>query len=266
MVGEKLGSFRIDGTLGVGAMGVVYQATHEPTGKPAAVKVVNKDIAQKGKTYERFQREAEILKQFRHPNIVRFLALGRYQGTSYIAMEFIPGKTLEQVLNERGALPWQEVVELGIQICDALHYAHEHGVVHRDLKPSNLMVTDDGQIEADRLRDRQGPRQDRADGHRPDPRHGRLHGPRADPRHARGQPQDRPVRARDRALPDAHRPAALRGVVGRRADALPPERAGARAQRQGRRDPQGARRPGRPAHGQVAHRPPLGRRGRQRRP
>jgi eukaryotic-like serine/threonine-protein kinase len=146
MVGEKLGSFRIDGTLGVGAMGVVYRATHEPTGKPAAVKVVHKDIAQKGKTYERFQREAEILKQFRHPNIVRFLALGRYQGTSYIAMEYIPGKTLEQVLNERGALPWQEVVELGIQICDALQYAHDHGVIHRDLKPSNLMVTESGTL------------------------------------------------------------------------------------------------------------------------
>ena len=141
MVGEKLGSFRIEGTLGVGAMGVVYKATHETTGRPAAVKVVNKDIAQRGKTYERFKREAEILKQFRHANIVRFLALGRYQGTSYIAMEFIEGETLEQLLTTRGSLPWQEVVELGLQICDALHYAHEHGVVHRDLKPSNLMIT-----------------------------------------------------------------------------------------------------------------------------
>ena len=146
MVGEKLGSFRIEGTLGVGAMGVVYSAIHEATGRPAAVKVINKDIAQRGKTFERFQREADILKQFRHPNIVRFLALGRYQGTSYIAMEFIQGKTLEQVLETRGALPWQEVVELGIQLCVALHYAHEHGVVHRDLKPSNLMVTDEGTL------------------------------------------------------------------------------------------------------------------------
>jgi len=146
MVGEKLGSFQVSGTLGVGAMGVVYKAVHEPTGKWAAVKVVNKDIAQRGKTYERFQREAEILQQFRHPNIVRFLAVGRYQGTSYIAMEFIQGKTLEQLLEERGALPWREVVDLGVQMCDALQYAHEHGVVHRDLKPSNLMVTDDGRV------------------------------------------------------------------------------------------------------------------------
>ncbi len=144
MVGEKLGSFRIEGTLGVGAMGAVYLAIHEPSGRTAAVKVVHKDISQRGQSHERFQREAEILKQFRHPNIVKFLALGRYQGTWYIAMEFIQGKTLEQVLNDHEALPWKDVVDLGIQMCEALHYAHEHGVVHRDLKPSNLMISDTG--------------------------------------------------------------------------------------------------------------------------
>ena len=61
-------------------------------------------------------------------------------------MEFVPGVTLEKTLQDRERLPWREVVELGIQICDALHYAHERGVVHRDLKPSNLMVTNDGKI------------------------------------------------------------------------------------------------------------------------
>ena len=98
MVGEKLGSFTIEGTLGVGAMGVVYRATHDKTGRSAAVKVVSKEIAAKGNAYERFSREAKILQQFRHPNIVQFYAMGRYQGTAYIAMEFIGGKTLEQVL------------------------------------------------------------------------------------------------------------------------------------------------------------------------
>lgn len=145
-VGEQLGSYRIEGTLGVGAMGVVYRATHLPTQKPAAVKVVNNEVAARGKAYERFKREADILQQFRHPNIVRFFAVGRYQGTSYIAMEFIQGRTLEQILEERGEMPWQEVVDLAIQMCDALHYAHEHGVVHRDLKPSNLMITEDGRV------------------------------------------------------------------------------------------------------------------------
>ncbi|MEJ7636858.1 MAG: serine/threonine-protein kinase [Singulisphaera sp.] len=146
MIGEKLGSFRIESVLGTGAMGVVYLAVNEASGRSAAVKVINGESSQKGKAYERFRREAEILQQFRHPNIVRFLALGRYKGTSYFAMEYVDGVTLDAILKERKALPWLEVVDLAIQICDALHYAHEHGVVHRDLKPSNLMVSGKGQI------------------------------------------------------------------------------------------------------------------------
>jgi serine/threonine-protein kinase len=145
-IGEKLGSFRLDSIVGSGAMGVVYRGTNESNGKAAAIKVVSGEISQRGKVYERFMREAEILKQFRHPNIVRFLAVGRFQGTSYIAMEYIQGETLDKILERRETLPWREVVDLGIQICEALHYAHEHGVVHRDLKPSNLMVNDQGRI------------------------------------------------------------------------------------------------------------------------
>ncbi len=114
--------------------------------KPAAIKVMSSEFAQKGKIGHRFEREAEILQQFRHPNIVRFLAWGKFRGTSYIAMEYVQGETVEKMIQERGHLPWREVVELGIQMCEALHYAHEHGVVHRDLKPSNLMVTADGKI------------------------------------------------------------------------------------------------------------------------
>jgi serine/threonine-protein kinase len=146
MIGEKLGSFRIESVLGTGAMGVVYKAVSETTRRAAAVKVISGEIAQRSKTYERFKREAEILQQFRHPSIVRFLAVGRYKGTSYFAMEYVHGQTLEAQLARRGPLPWRDVMHLGIQICDALHYAHEHGVVHRDLKPSNLMITAEGQV------------------------------------------------------------------------------------------------------------------------
>jgi serine/threonine-protein kinase len=146
LIGEKLGSFRIESVLGSGAMGVVYRGINEKNGRPAAVKVVSAEFAQGGKIRDRFEREAEILQQFRHPNIVRFLAVGRFRGTSYIAMEYVEGITLEKAITDRGSLPWREVVPLGVQICDALHYAHEHGVVHRDLKPSNLMITPDGQI------------------------------------------------------------------------------------------------------------------------
>lgn len=146
MIGEKLGSFRIKETLGAGAMGAVYLAVHEPTGKVAALKIISSDVAQRNNTSQRFEREAEILRQFEHPNIVRWLGVGRFQGTSYLAMEYVPGATLEQFLAQRGALAWRKVVDLGIQICAALHYAHQHGVVHRDLKPSNLMITPKGEL------------------------------------------------------------------------------------------------------------------------
>lgn len=145
MVGEMLGSFRIESVLGVGAMGVVYKATNVKTGKTVAVKVIAVEVAKSPKAFERFKREIEILQQFRHPNIVRFMAYGRYKGTYYFAMQFIPGRTLEKKLDE-GPMPWQEVAEIGKQMCEALQYAHDHGVVHRDLKPSNLMVTEDGQV------------------------------------------------------------------------------------------------------------------------
>jgi serine/threonine-protein kinase len=145
-VGERLGSFRLEETLGSGAMGVVFRARHETTGRPAAVKIVHGELAQKGKVFERFAREAEILKQFRHPNIVRWLAWGRFKGTSYFAMEYVEGATLERVLQERGELSWREVVDLAIQLADALQYAHNMNVVHRDLKPSNLMIMSDGRL------------------------------------------------------------------------------------------------------------------------
>jgi serine/threonine-protein kinase len=146
LIGEKLGSFRIESVLGSGAMGVVYRGTHEKNGRAAAVKVVGSEFAQGGKMRDRFEREAEILQQFRHPNIVRFLAWGKFRGTSYIAMEYVQGETLDKLVQEHGHMPWRQVVDLGIQICEALHYAHEHGVVHRDLKPSNLMLSTDGKI------------------------------------------------------------------------------------------------------------------------
>jgi serine/threonine-protein kinase len=149
LIGETLGSkypYKLESVLGSGAMGVVYRATDLNKGRPVAVKVVSGEIAQGGKVQKRFEREAEILQQFRHPSIVRFLGYGKYRGTYYIAMEFIQGTTLEKLLQESGPLPWREVLELAIQICDAIHYAHERGVIHRDLKPSNLMITEDRKV------------------------------------------------------------------------------------------------------------------------
>ena len=142
---RRLGSFLLKNELGSGAMGIVHKAIHEPTNKPAAVKEIT-TAAGRGVTLDRFQREAEILKQFKHPNIVRFYAVGKYKGIHYLAMELIDGQTLDQVLVERGPLPWREVANIGAQLCDALQYAHEKNIIHRDLKPSNLMLTRKGAV------------------------------------------------------------------------------------------------------------------------
>lgn len=148
MIGEKLGPFLIDEKIGSGAMGIVYRATMEPQGQIVAIKVIAESAAARNNAAERFDRESDILKQFRHPNIVQHVGAGfsRSRGLRYYAMEYVPGVTIEEVLNEKGPMPWTEVVRLGLQICDALQYAHERGIVHRDLKPSNLMVTNRGDL------------------------------------------------------------------------------------------------------------------------
>ena len=225
------------------------------------MKVISGEIAKQGKAYERFRREAEILQQFRHPNIVRFLALGRYKGTSYFAMEYVAGETLEQLLTRRGPLPWREVVDLGIQICEALHYAHEHGVVHRDLKPSNLMVTEQGQIKLTDFgiaKDLDATALTAT---------GRTLGTAAymAPEQIRGTPEvshKTDLYALGIVLYQMLTgQAAVLGSLGGRPDALPAQPASPAAQRQGARDPGGARRPDRQADGQGPRRPPLGRGG-----
>ncbi len=146
MIGQKLGSYRIEAELGSGAMGVVYRGFNEVKNKAAAVKVISLEQMGKGMASQRFIREAEILEQFRHPNIVRYMGRGRSGGQYYYAMEYITGPTLDKVLRDRETLPWREVVAIGVQLCDALHYSHQRGIVHRDLKPSNLMITESGQL------------------------------------------------------------------------------------------------------------------------
>jgi len=142
LAGQKVGPFQIEKELGSGAMGQVYLARYVKTGQKVAIKVmapgVRSSLAQ-----ARFQREAEVLKQLTHPNIVRFYVASEFQGSAYYAMEYIEGESLDDLLSRRGRLPWDEVVELGKQACAALQHAHEKGIIHRDLKPSNLIIAKD---------------------------------------------------------------------------------------------------------------------------
>jgi serine/threonine-protein kinase len=146
LVGQRLGPFTIDRELGSGAMGTVYSGIYSETGQRVAIKVMAPGLGTKETAAARFEREAAILKQFKHPNIVRLFGIGRYRGTPYYAMEYVQGESLDHVLARRGRLSWEEVVALGKQLCAALQHAHAQGVIHRDLKPSNLMILPDGTL------------------------------------------------------------------------------------------------------------------------
>ncbi|MBX9581018.1 MAG: protein kinase [Gemmataceae bacterium] len=151
-VGETIGSgpnrFVITSELGSGAMGTVYKALFHHDGRVAdvALKVVAPGLLGNDGARARFDREASILKQLRHPHIVRLFATGRFKRTPFIAMEFVDGEPLDRALARRNKLSWEEVAAYGRQLCEALQYAHEKGIIHRDLKPSNLMITPDGQL------------------------------------------------------------------------------------------------------------------------
>lgn len=147
LVGSTIGPFVIDKELGSGAMGTVYRARFqkgEDQTVDVAFKVIGMGLLGNESALARFEREANILKQLRHPNIVRLLATGRYRQTPFIAMEFIDGEAMDGILARRGRFSWEEVVAFGKQLCAALQHAHEKGIIHRDLKPSNLMLTRDG--------------------------------------------------------------------------------------------------------------------------
>src|SRR5438132_13821339 len=145
-VGERIGPFDIEKKIGSGAMGSVYLARYRKTGQRVAIKMMITGMADNDVSLARFEREAEVLKQLNHKNIVRFYIASQHQGTPYYAMEYVEGEPLDAALQRKGRLTWEEIVDLGKQVCAALQHAHDQGIVHRDLKPSNLMVTADGTI------------------------------------------------------------------------------------------------------------------------
>jgi serine/threonine-protein kinase len=143
LFGQNIGEYRIESRLGAGSLGIVYRAVNENTGKTVAIKVA-RDVRETAP--RRLLHSAELLARLDHRNVVRVLEVGQYHGATYVVMEFIPGFTLASVLADRGALPWREVVALGLQICDALTYVHDQGVLHRNVKPSHLILDEDERI------------------------------------------------------------------------------------------------------------------------
>lgn len=137
------GKYRIDARLNEGGMGTVYRGTHVLMDKTVAIKVLRPSLAADEKIVARFSREARAASRISHPNALSVTDFGEDEsGHVFLVMEYLSGKTLKHVIREEGPLPLARVVDIARQIGDALHAAHEQGVVHRDLKSDNIMLLD----------------------------------------------------------------------------------------------------------------------------
>ncbi|MBK5292533.1 MAG: serine/threonine-protein kinase, partial [Acidobacteriia bacterium] len=145
MVGRTLAHYRIVEKLGEGGMGVVYKARDAHLGRYAALKLLLPDKVADPERKRRFVQEAKAASSLNHPNIVTIYDIASEDGIDFIAMEFVPGKTLDQLIPRKG-MRLNEVLQYAVQMADALAAAHEAGIVHRDLKPGNVMVSDKGLV------------------------------------------------------------------------------------------------------------------------
>src|SRR6266542_2040748 len=136
------GRYRLGRRIARGGMADVYAADDIAADRPTAVKILPR--TEDAEVVARFRREAEAATLLTHPHIVTTHEFGDYDGTHYIAMEFVPGPTLKQTIEEGGALPEKRALEIAAQLADALDFAHRRGVTHRDVKPQNVLLDAEG--------------------------------------------------------------------------------------------------------------------------
>jgi len=139
-----VGKYEIVDELGRGGMGIVYKAFDPGIGRTVALKLMSEQLARDTEFRERFLREARGAGILQHPNIVTVHELGEWQGAPFIAMEFLQGSSLEDILKNEKTMPLGKRLDIVAQVCRGLDYAHARGIVHRDIKPANVMVTTDG--------------------------------------------------------------------------------------------------------------------------
>jgi serine/threonine-protein kinase len=140
------GRYQILRKLGAGGMANVYLAEDQELGRRVAIKILNDRHANDEQFVERFRREAKNAAALSHPNIVSIYDRGEAEGTYYIAMEYLDGRSLKELILSRGDAPIAVVVEYARQILSALRFAHRHGIVHRDIKPHNVLVDGEGRV------------------------------------------------------------------------------------------------------------------------
>ena len=145
--GQKINDrYEVIKSIGEGGMANVYLGYDTILDRNVAIKVLRGDLANDEKFVRRFQREALSASSLAHPNIVEMYDVGEDDGTYYIVMEYVDGKTLKQLLKKRGTLTLSEAIDIMSQLTDGMAHAHDSYIIHRDLKPQNIMIKDDGQI------------------------------------------------------------------------------------------------------------------------
>lgn len=142
--GNSFGHFKIISQLGAGGMGEVFLAQDNRLGRKVALKILPEKISADKNALDRFKQEAQAASALNHPNIITVFDIGDFDGTNYIAVEFIEGETLRERMQKR--LTFDETLSISIQTAEALSAAHQAGIIHRDIKPENVMIRPDGYV------------------------------------------------------------------------------------------------------------------------
>src|SRR5918996_354230 len=145
MVGRTLLNYRITEKLGAGGQGTVYKAVDERLGRTVVIKVLSPELTAREVNLKRFEREAQLASSLDHPNICTIYGLHESDGLHYIAMQYIEGKNVRQLVNGR-PLALESALSIAYQVADALTAAHSKGIIHRDIKAGNVMVTSSGLV------------------------------------------------------------------------------------------------------------------------
>jgi serine/threonine protein kinase len=153
LLGSRVGAYLVHARLGSGAIGGVYRAEDTRDGASVALKVLLPELARNAHAVKRLEREAAFVQRLCHPHVVRVHEVGSADGVTYVAMELIAGRSLEETVAREGALGFERAVRLGLQVASALVEAHAQGIVHRDLKPANVMLEHVGGEERAKLVD-----------------------------------------------------------------------------------------------------------------
>lgn len=141
---EKIGKYKTIEVLGKGGMGIVYKALDPDIHREVAIKTIRFDLVAEGSEKEdlmgRFMREARAAGKLSHPNIITIYDVGREKDLTYIVMQYVEGPSLQKIIASKKKLSYEEIIKLMDQLCDALDYAHQRGIIHRDIKPANILT------------------------------------------------------------------------------------------------------------------------------